>query len=331
MRIFRHYTGLSKADRGAVVAIGNFDGVHRGHRAVIDEAGRIARELGVEQAVMTFEPHPRTVFQPDIGPFRLTPFRSKARHIELLGVDLLYVVHFDQAFAGHSAEEFVQQVLIDGLGVKHVVAGADFVFGNRRRGTPELLREMGERHGFGVTFIEPVGGSEGTAFSSTRIRELLTAGRPSAAAQVLGRHWEIEGRVEKGDQRGRTIGFPTANIGLDDYLRPATGVYAVRAGLDEPEEGARIEGARVETVWHDAVANLGRRPTFGGDDLLLEVHVFDFDGDLYGRHLRVSLVEHLRPERRFDGIEALRAQIAEDGSRAREYLAAQTTIAAGGE
>jgi len=320
MRIFRHYTGLKDEDRGAVVAIGNFDGVHRGHRAVIDAAGHIARETGALHGMLTFEPHPRSVFQPDIAPFRLTPFRSKARQIELIGTEILYVINFDLDFARHSAEDFVRLVLLEGTGASHVVAGADFVFGNRRRGTGALLRKMGEKHGFGVTLVEPVAGQDGLAFSSTRIRELLASGRPGEAARILGRYWEIEGRVEPGDKRGREIGFPTANLALEDYLRPATGVYAVRAGLDEPsgDNGS-------ETVWRDGVANLGRRPTFGGNDLVLEVNLFDFDGDLYGRHLRVALIEHLRPEKRFDGIVALKAQIAEDAALARETLATHGT------
>jgi len=327
MRILRHTTGVGAQDKGAVVAIGNFDGVHRGHRAVIAAASRIAREVGGRQAVLTFEPHPRSVFQPDIAPFRVTPFRSKARQIELLGVDILYAIHFDLAFSRQSAEEFVAQVLVEGIGAAHVVVGSDFVFGNRRRGTRDFLAEMAKRHGFDVTFIEPVIGPDGLAYSSTRIRELLSSGRPGVAAQILGRFWEIEGRVEQGDKRGRTIGFPTANLALDDYLRPATGVYAIRAGLDRSVEGA--DGA--ETVWIDGVANLGRRPTFGGDDLLLEAHLFGFSEEIYGQHLRVALIEHLRPEKRFDGIDALKAQIAEDATRARELLATHGPAPAGGE
>jgi riboflavin kinase/FMN adenylyltransferase len=333
MRILRHFTGLGDPDKGSVVAIGNFDGVHRGHRAVIDTAARIARETAADQAVLTFEPHPRSVFQPDVAPFRVTPFRSKARQIELLGVDLLFAIHFDLEFSRHSAEDFVTSVLVDGIAAAHVVVGADFVFGNRRRGTPEFLAQMAAKRGFAVTFIEPVIGPDGLAFSSTRIRELLGSGGPAEAAQLLGRFWEIEGRVEQGDKRGRTIGFPTANIGLDDYLRPATGVYAMRAGLDRPagDGGPGGPGGSVETAWFDGVANLGRRPTFGGDDLLLEAHLFDFDEDLYGQHLRVALIEYLRPETRFDGIDALRAQIAEDATRARELLATHGPAPAGGE
>ena len=309
MRIFRH-DRVAQGDRGAVVAIGNFDGVHLGHQRVIAEAGAIARRLGAAHAVLTFEPHPRSVFRPQDPPFRLTPFRMKSRRIEALGVDLLFTLHFDLDFARRSAEAFVDGVLIEGLGARHVVVGYDFVFGHGRRGNSALLAERGAALGFGVDIVAPVEAAGGAVYSSTRIREHLAAGRPRDAAALLGRFWEIDGRVERGDQRGRTIGFPTANIFLQDYLRPAAGVYAVRAALDE------AGGTR----WLDAVANFGTRPTFGGSDLRLEVHLFDFAGDLYGRHLRVALIEHLRPERKFPGIDALKAQIAEDAARARRIL-----------
>ncbi len=311
MRIFRH-DRVGAADRGAVVAIGNFDGVHLGHQAVIGEAGRLARALGAPHAVLTFEPHPRQVFRPHDPPFRLTPFRVKSRRIEALGVDLLFTLHFDLAFAARSAEDFVETVLLKGLGARHVVVGYDFVFGHQRRGTPALLEERGATLGFGVTVVDPVAAGSGVRYSSTAIRDHLVAGQPREAAALLGVPWEIEGRVERGDQRGRLIGFPTANLTLDDFLRPAAGVYAVRAGV---EQEGRIE-------WHDAVANLGRRPTFGGSDLRLEAHLFDFTGDLYGRHLRVALIEYLRPERKFAGIEDLKAQIARDADEARTVLAA---------
>jgi riboflavin kinase / FMN adenylyltransferase len=311
MRIFRH-DAVGAGDRGAVVAVGNFDGLHFGHQRVIAEAGKVARALGAPHAVLTFEPHPRSVFRPQDPPFRLTPFRMKSRLVEGLGVDLLFTLHFDLAFAARSAEEFIAGVLLERLGARHVVVGYDFVFGNQRRGDAVLLAERGAALGFGVGIVEPVQAEEGAAYSSTRIREHLVAGRPREAAALLGRFWEIDGRVERGDERGRTIGFPTANILLHDYLRPAAGVYAVRAGI---EEGGK-------TVWRDAVANFGTRPTFGGTDLRLEVHIFDFTGDLYGRHLRVALVEHLRPERKFSGIDALKAQIGADAQRARAVLGA---------
>lgn len=312
MRIFRHDT-VAAAERGAVVAIGNFDGVHLGHQAVIGEAGRIARAGGLPHAVLTFEPHPRRVFRPGDPPFRLTPFRAKARHLEALGVDLLFTLHFDLAFAQRSAADFIESVLVRNLGVRHAVVGYDFVFGHRRGGTPALLQARGAKLGFGVTVVGPIAAPGGAVYSSTRIRELLGTGKPREAAALLGRFWEIEGRVERGDARGRAIGFPTANLMLDDYLRPAAGVYAVRVGIEEDRR----------TQWHDGVANLGQRPTFGGSDLRLEAHLFDFDRDLYGRHLRIALIEHLRPERKFPGIDALKAQIAADAAQARALLQAE--------
>ncbi len=313
MRLFRHTGDLPTDARGAVVALGNFDGVHRGHRAVIGEAQRIAARLGAPSAVLTFEPHPRSVFRPDEPPFRLTPFRVKARHVEALGVDLLFVLHFDEAFQHKSAEAFVTEDLVAGLGARHAVCGPDFVFGHGRAGTVARLSAMGAAFGFGVTAVPPVLDEGGVIFSSTRVREALAAGRPREAAHVLGADWEIEGRVEHGDKRGRTIGFPTANLSLGDYQRPAFGVYAVRAGVDEG----------VGTVWRDGVANLGRRPTVGGLAERLEVHLFDFSGDLYDRHLRVRLVEFLRPEMKFDGLDALKARIALDAEAARKALSTE--------
>lgn len=295
-----------------MVAIGNFDGVHLGHQAVIAAAREAARAVSAPFAVLTFEPHPRSVFQPGAPPFRLTPFRAKSRALEELGVDLLFTLHFDLDFAKKSAEDFVAEVLIEGLGVRRVVVGYDFVFGNRRRGTADLLKAAGEQYGFGVGVVAPATGAGGVVYSSTQIREHLAAGQPRAAAALLGRPWEIEGRVETGERLGRTIGFPTANILLADYLRPAAGVYAVRAGVDEGHA----------THWFGGAANLGWRPTVGGTDLRLETHLFDFDGDLYGKHLRVALIERLRPEKRFDGLDALKVQIAADCEQARALLAA---------
>jgi len=312
MRIFRHYTDLPQDVRGCVVAIGNFDGVHLGHQAVINEAGALARVLGKPWAVMTFEPHPTSVFKPDGEPFRLTVMRSKSHLIETLGVDDLLIQHFDADFASLSAEDFVNEVIVNGLGASHVVAGFDFHFGKKRQGDCKTLLALGQSKGFGFTAIPEVTGEDGEIYSSTQIRECLKAGDVQAAARILGRAFELEGRVEHGDARGRQLGFPTANIHLHDYLRPATGVYAIRAGLDE--------GA--DTRWFDGVANFGRRPTFhSDDDIVLEAHLFDFDGDLYTKHLRVELVERLRDERKFDGLEALKAQIIKDCEKAREILA----------
>jgi len=311
MRIFRHYSELPADARRAAVALGNFDGVHRGHRAIVEETRRIARDRGVPIGVLTFEPHPRSVFDPDGPSFRLSSPRTKARWIAPLGVDLLFFQHFDRDFARRTPDEFVRSVLVDGLAASHVVVGDDFRFGRDRQGTPDMLEALGRAHGFGVTQMADVIGPDGHGYSSSRIRAHLAAGRPVEAGVLLGHWWEIEGRVEPGFQRGRTIGFPTANLQLGDYLEPAIGVYAVRAGIDEG----------VATRWIDGVANLGRRPTVDGEGLLLEVHLFDFAADLYGRHLRVQLTGFIRPERKFASFVELKTQIARDGETARRLLA----------
>jgi riboflavin kinase/FMN adenylyltransferase len=314
MRIFRHYEDLPPEARDAAVTIGNFDGVHRGHQAVIGEAGRVAKDLGAPLGVLTFEPHPRRVFQPDVPPFRLTSLRTKARHIEALGVDYLYVLHFDLDFSKRSAQAFVTDVLVGGLEVRHVVVGHDFVFGHERRGNVKVLARMAGGQGFGLTCVGPVtaaGTGAGDVVSSGAIRDLLRRGDARGAARHLGRFWEIEGRVQGGDKRGHGLGFPTANVGLGEHLRPAPGIYAVRAGLDQGRD----------TVWRAGVASLGRRPTFEGKELVFEVHLFDFSADLYGRNLRVAMVEFLREERKFDQPDALVFQMREDARRAREVLA----------
>ncbi|MEG3619038.1 bifunctional riboflavin kinase/FAD synthetase [Magnetovibrio sp. PR-2] len=311
MRIFRHYTDLPEDARGSVVAIGNFDGIHKGHQVVINEAGSIARATNVPWAVMSFEPHPDALFKPDGAPFRLSTMRTKAHMIEQLGVDELLVQHFDFAFAGLTAQQFVEDVLVGGLGATHVVAGYDFQFGQKRSGDCDTLLHMGRELGFGFTAVPKVADEDGIVYSSTRVREYLIAGDPRGAAHVLGRPAELEGRVEKGDQRGRQLGFPTANLDLSDFLRPALGVYAIRAGVDEG----------LETQWINGVCNVGKRPTFkDGEDVLLEAHLFDFEGDLYGKHLRVQLIERLRPEQKFAGLDAIKAQIAIDCEKAREIL-----------
>ena len=295
--------------------MGNFDGLHRGHAALIGQARDRARAAGVPAAVLTFEPHPRSVFNPAGEAFRLTPFRVKEREIARLGVDLLFVQHFDLEFAKKSAESFVEEVLVGAIGVTHIVVGHDCTFGNRRRGTPEMLRAAGVEHGFDLTVIEPVCGPDAAVYSSTHIRELLKSGKPREAAAQLGRFWEIDGRVMVGDRRGRTIGFPTVNLGLGENLHPAFGVYAVRVsgdGTDDAFAGRTIDG----------VANIGLRPTVGTPEPRLEAHLFDIDTDLYGRHLRVSLVDFIRPERKFSGLDALKAQIAEDADTARAMLTA---------
>jgi riboflavin kinase / FMN adenylyltransferase len=316
IRVVRHPGPLSHHPRGAVLAMGNFDGLHRGHALLIGQARDLARLRGQPAAVLTFEPHPRSVFLPSCEPFRLTPFRVKERELAKHGIDLLFVQHFDLGFAAKSAEDFISEIIVGAIGASHVVVGWDCTFGNRRRGTADLLREAGSEHGFGVSVIEPIRAPDQTVYSATHIRELLQAGRPREAAALLGRFWEIDGRVQTGDRRGRTIGFPTANLGLGDFLRPAFGVYAVRVSGDGPDDP--LAGRTV-----DGVANLGLRPTVGGLEPRLEAHLFDVGIDLYGRHLRVALVEFIRPERKFAGLDALKAQIAEDAAHARTILAAE--------
>lgn len=311
MQIFRHHSELPGALRGSVVVAGNFDGVHRGHQIVIADAQAVARAAGVPLAVLSFEPHPRAVFRPDDPPFRLTPFRIKARLLEALGVDLHVVLHFDLAFSQQSADWFVEEVLLAGLGASHVAIGYDFCFGHQRQGNAEALLSYGRKHGFGVTVVTQASDESGGKFSSSAARALLQDGQIREAAEILGRPWEVEGRVETGDRRGRELGYPTANMPLGEFLRPAFGVYAVRAAVDE---GAELE-------WHDGVANLGIRPMYRVAEPLMEAHLFDFDGDLYGRHLRVQLVERLRPEMKFDGVDALIAQMDRDSENARDALA----------
>lgn len=312
MRVFRHFENLPADIRGAAVAVGNFDGVHLGHAEVIGEAGRIARASGVPWAVLTLEPHPRSVFAPKTAPFRLSPLPAKIRLVERLGPDALIIIPFDSDFARTPPRTFVERVMVDGLDARHVVCGHDFAFGHGRSGTPELLLQLGEAFDFGFTCVHEIRDANGDPYSSTRIRDFLRAGYPEAAARLLGRPFAIEGEVVEGDRRGRTLGFPTANQHLGEYLRPMAGVYAIQART--------LDGNDTAPLWN-GVANLGLRPTFGGSEPRLETHLFDIDIDLYGRLLQVELQHFLRPEKKFDGIEALRAQIAEDCVQARRLLA----------
>jgi riboflavin kinase/FMN adenylyltransferase len=307
--VFDHWQATPASWKGGAVALGNFDGVHRGHQTLLARAAERAKALGAPLVALTFEPHPRRFFVPDTGPFRLTLPPAKVRLLAQYGVQAVLAQRFDAAFAALSPDAFIDDVLLKGLGARHVVCGYDFTFGERRGGNVERLREQGRARGFGVTVLDPVM-REGEIYSSTRIREALRAGWASEAAELLGHDWEIEGAVELGDQRGRTIGFPTANVALGEHLRPRFGVYAVRVLVDG-QNGSR---------WRNAVANLGRRPTFGKLQENFEVHLFDFSGDLYGKVLRVALVDFIRPEMKFGGLDQLKAQIAADGQAARELL-----------
>jgi riboflavin kinase / FMN adenylyltransferase len=310
MKRYQDYRGLGPGDRGAAVALGNFDGVHLGHQSVLALAHAAAARLGAPFGVVTFEPHPRAFFAPGQPAFRLMTAEARAHRLEKLGIERLYEVPFDGGLAGLAPEAFAGEVLAAGLGVRHVVVGADFRFGKGRAGDSATLATLGRGLGFGVT-VAPLVCDEQGDFSSSAIRAALTEGRPDEAARILG-HWHrIEGPVLHGDKRGRELGFPTANLALDGLHLPRFGVYAVIVDvLDGPNRG-RYRG----------VASIGVRPTFGESRPNLEVFLFDFAGDLYGAELSVALVAFQRPELRFEGVGALVAQMEADAEEARGRLA----------
>ncbi len=305
MWTFSKWQGLPPDARGATVALGNFDGVHLGHASVI-RAAHAARP-DAPLAVLTFEPHPREVFRPDDPPFRLTLSPERADALAALGVDILYELEFNHDFSLMTADDFVSQVLHEGLGARHLVSGQDFAFGHRRGGSTGTLAARAEALGMGLTLVPPVTDAQGP-LSSTRIRRALQDGYPEMATAELGRPWAIRGLVMHGDKRGRTIGFPTANVPLGRHLEPARGVYAVTARLGDGSI-------------HKGVANIGRRPTVNaGPESRLEVNVFDFDGDLYDQDITVALHAYIRTEVKFSGLDALKAQIAADAAEARRLL-----------
>ena len=309
MRVLRHYQNPPPDAKGAVVALGNFDGVHRGHQALIAEAARVAKETGRPLAALVFEPYPREFFRPNDEPFRLTTFRTKAQLLAKQGIDFVIVLNFDAQMAGKLAQDFVMDVLVHELAVSHVVVGEDFRFGKGRGGDVTVLGYMGAMEGFGVTvFGAVIAGGE--KISSTKVRAALKAGKPGEAARLLGHWWTVEGHVAHGEKRGRALGFPTANLRLEHVLHPAFGIYAVRA---------RAAGS---DAVYDGVANFGIRPMFLLPAPLMEVHLFDFAGDLYGQILSVQLIAYLRGEMNFADVEALKLQIAADGEQARGILAA---------
>ena len=287
--------------------MGNFDGVHLGHQAVTD----LARQAEAPLGIVTFEPHPRQFFAPQAPAFRLMNAEARTHRLEKLGVAQLYELPFDATLAGMEADVFVAEVLVAGLGVAHVTVGADFCFGKGRKGSVGTLRDAAHRHGFGVTIAELVA-QDGEEISSTAIRTALSEGRPSDAARMLG-HWHrIEGAVLHGDKRGKDLGFPTANMSVEGLHLPKLGVYAVKVDvLTGPHRGS-----------YDGAASLGVRPMFGENQPNLETYLFDFSGDLYGEHLSVALIDHLRPEMQFDGLPGLIAQMSADCDRARTILAA---------
>jgi riboflavin kinase / FMN adenylyltransferase len=306
MRILRSIHQITDANRGASAAIGNFDGVHLGHQSVLD----VARRAGAPLGVLTFEPHPREFFAPDAPPFRLMNAAARAHRLEKLGVHVLFELPFTQDIIDLTPVGFVADVLDAGLGLSHVVVGADFCFGKGRLGTADDLDHLCRAAGIDVT-IAPLLATETGEVSSTRIRRALSDGQPEVAAEMLGHVHRIEGPVLHGEKRGRTLGYPTANMSIAGLHPPKFGVYAVRVEvLDGPHRGG-----------YDGVASLGVRPMFDGDMPNLESFLFDFSGDLYGANISVGLVKFLRPEATFDGLPALIAQMDADSAAARAALA----------
>lgn len=310
MRIFRDFKATPATSQGASAAIGNFDGVHLGHRAVIDLARDAGAVTGAPLGIMTFEPHPREFFAPNAPPFRLMNPAARASRLAKLGVDVLFELPFDAAMAALTPREFAQNVITDGLGLSHVVVGENFRFGAGRAGDTKMLEQYGAEMGFGVTAAELLSGNGGEVSSSTAIRRALSEGRVQDAAAMLG-HWHrIEGSVMSGHKRGRDLGYPTANTSIEGLHPPRFGVYAVLVDvLNGPHQGH-----------YTGAASLGVRPMFDGEQPNLETFLFDFTGDLYGADLSVALVEYLRPEATFDSVEAFIAQMDKDCAQARRIL-----------
>jgi riboflavin kinase/FMN adenylyltransferase len=305
MDVVRAWRDVPQSFKGAVLAIGNFDGVHRGHQAVLGEARRIAEAEGLRSGAVLFEPHPREFFEPEKPFFRLTPLPLKLELIEALGLDQVFVIDFEPRLAGLSAEAFATEVVGKGLGASHVVVGHDFTYGKGRTGSTDELSALGRVLGFGVDVVEPVGAGEGI-FSSSRIREELRAGEVREAAEQLGYWWRVRGRVEKGAGRGKGLGFPTVNVPLAPGQDVRHGIYAMRVD----HAGRR----------YHAAGYVGARPTFGEGEPVLEAYLLGFAGDLYGSEVEAEFIAFLRPDQTFSSAAALADQMHEDCDRAREAL-----------
>jgi len=301
VKTLQTYTDLAASDKGAVIALGNFDGLHRGHQAVIAEAKSIANGLNAPLGIGLFRPHPFRYFKPGAPPFRLMSADVRAEIMPSLGVDHLYELPFDEALREMDDAQFVERVLHQGLGIKHVVVGEDYGFGKNRCGDVESLKRLCEERGIGVTPMKPVGlHALYGKYGSTEIRKALQQGDVFHAAHMLSRPWIVDGIVQQGQQRGRTINFPTANLEFADLVRPKFGVYCVEVKLAGSDD------------WIPAIANTGNRPTVGGEEARLEVHIFDFDRDIYGQHIQVRFRSFIRPEQKFESFDHLRAQIERD-------------------
>lgn len=318
MLIIRDFDTCPSGAKGAVIALGNFDGVHLGHRAILRACAETAHAAGVKAAVMTFEPHPREFFgraRNDASALRIVCFHRKMELLKESGIDVVFLVRFNAAFANLSAEAFVQDVLCRRLQVRHVVTGYNFAFGKGRSGTTDFLMKQGALQEFGFTAVPPVHQpmqqeGAGRVVSSSAIRQLLASGHMQEAAAMLGRPYEVEGFVRHGNKRGRVLGFPTANLCMRNLFHPRFGVYAVRI--------------RTGGDWHDGVANLGVRPMFLSPEPLLEVHGFDMDKNLYGKRLLVEFVRFIREERRYEDVDALKIQMGRDCQQAREALSVRS-------
>ncbi|MES1197461.1 MAG: bifunctional riboflavin kinase/FAD synthetase [Pseudomonadota bacterium] len=310
MRRFSPDEAIPQGARGAAIALGNFDGVHLGHQGVIAATRAVAEARGLALGAAAFEPHPRRLFQPDAPPFRLQTRDQRARALKALGVQVLFKIRFDRALSQMTDAEFCERILAERLGVAHVNVGFDFRYGRGRMGNVDSLAEHGRRLGFTVGIVAPIeGGPEGAKVSSSAIRDALKHGDVAAAALMLGRPWAIEGEVLRGAGRGRPLGIPTANVSLGDYVRPRLGVYAARADIGDG-------------VQHPAAINIGLNPTVAPlAEPVLEAHILDFDGDLYGRTIEVALIAFLRDEQKYGSIDAMMQQIAEDIAQTRKLLA----------
>lgn len=311
MKVLASLTALAPPPNGTVLTIGNFDGVHLGHREIFRQVVGKARTLASTAAVLTFEPHPLRLLAPGKAPLRINTPEEKIRLIEASCIDLLVVLPFNQALAELPAKAFVERILLQRLGLRCLIVGYDYAFGRNREGDLDFLRQMGLVHGFELEVLAPIR-SAGQVYSSSRIRQTLLAGRVAEVVAVLGRHFTLDGQVVRGDARGRQLGFPTANLQFSKELLPCHGVYAVKVKWRE--------------TLYDAVVNIGHRPTFAGETPGLEIHLLDFHGDLYGETLRLYFVERLRDERRFTSPEDLQAAVRADIERARALLAGHTIV-----
>lgn len=307
MQTFRYPDTIPEAYQNAVLAIGNFDGVHLGHRMLLELARKRALTLGRKFGIITFEPHPRSVFQPDGAPFRLTPEITKIRALSKSLVDFVVVLPFTPEIAAVSAEDFIQTYLKDYLSTSNMVVGRDFHFGKGRAGSFETLKQSGIH----MTVVSKIGDDDGMEFSSTRIRKAIRAGDFKQAGQILGWPWEIDGEVIHGDKRGRELGYPTANVALSQTLYPPFGVYACLVKIVEDGEGA---------PWHHAATNIGIRPMFKTDTPLVEAFIFDFDREIYGKTLRIRPIQKIRDEKKFDSLDELVTQIEKDCALIRIHL-----------